>query len=428
MNNTRPRKEIFLRPNTSYYNFGLMQELDYVIGGYGPANQEFIFNFNNFVESFVLNENFLFSEQEWQHHFLTAKATFKNGRPITNLVLTNPNGFERVGFRFYMELGKALYTEDVPKTIDRKGESELYTDFQEKNNDYLNQKYFRPKKFKGFDTKYSFLLNHYSVSPNPDYKRFVVFETSTTSKKLLSAIYDLLPNSNFQTTIPLTSFKARLDMNKGLGISKTTIKTLKRLHDIKIEELINLSGYKKVPIPPFVPILLSQCKTIDDIPEKLIQLRHDYQDLRQSFVNYEKRISESENLKEQFKINKEYEMFWEAFNRKNKIDTNRLMYHFWDLGKESKVIDSIENVVDSGSFEDFIEDLSITRMGAKGVSKVIEYFKDRKVLNRYKGITNLWELFQKSPTLDSQVKDLERIFGINVDLKELNKIARNLKY
>ena len=102
------------------------------------------------------------------------------------------------------------------------------------------------------------------------------------------------------------------------------------------------------------------------------------------------------------------------------------MFHFWDLGKESKILDSMENVIDSGSIDDFIGDLSFTKLGAKGVGKVLEYFKDKKALNRYKGVTNLWELFQKSPTLENQVKDLERIFGIKVNLNELNRIAKSL--
>ena len=53
--------------STAYYNFDLLQRLDYVIGGYGKASQDFIFDFNNFVESFVLNENFLLSKQEWDN-------------------------------------------------------------------------------------------------------------------------------------------------------------------------------------------------------------------------------------------------------------------------------------------------------------------------------------------------------------------------
>lgn len=240
-------KKIILKPNTAYYNFRLLQELDYVIGGYGQANQEFIFNFNNFVESFVLNENFLLSNQEWKHHFLTAKAIFSNGKPISELVITHENGMQIVGFPFYMEMGKVLYAEDVPLSIDLKYESKLHVDFQNKNKEYLTQKYFQPKKFSGFESKYPFLMSDYSTSSNPDLKRFVIFETTTTPKKLLSGLNNTLPNSNFQTTVSLTEFKAQLEINKGLGISKATISALKKLHDIKIEELINFLVIKKSP-------------------------------------------------------------------------------------------------------------------------------------------------------------------------------------
>ncbi|MFV5695203.1 hypothetical protein ACM55G_07180 [Flavobacterium sp. LB3P122] len=418
--------KINMKHNTAYYNFELLRELDYVIGGYGKASQEFIFSFNNFVESFILNEHFLLSNQEWEHHFLTAKATFTNGRPITELVLTNKNGMQITNFPFYIDMGKILYAEDVPITIDSKGKSELNIDFQDKNKEYLIQKYFEPKKFENFEVKYPVLTPQYLTSQKKYSKRFVIIESSTTPTELLSGLYKALPDNNFQTTIPLTGFKAQLEINKGLGISKSTIETLKKLHAINIQELVNLSGYRKVSIPPLVPILLSQCETIDDIPDKLLQLRNDYQELRYSFVNYEKKISESKNLKEQFEINKEYSLFWEAFSRKNKINTNRLMFHFWDLGKESNIIDSIENVVDSSSFDDFVGDLSFTKLGVKGVGKLMEYFKDRKALSRFKGITNLWDLFQKSPTLENQVKDLERIFGLKVDINALNRIAQTL--
>ena len=124
-------KPIKIQYNSAYYNFDLLQRLDYVIGGYGKATQEFIFDFNNFVESFILNENFLLSNQEWNHHFLTAKAIFSKGRPITELVITHKNGMQIMGFPFYVNMGKVLYAEDVSSSIDRKGESKLYVDFQE---------------------------------------------------------------------------------------------------------------------------------------------------------------------------------------------------------------------------------------------------------------------------------------------------------
>lgn len=53
--------------NVAYLNFSLIDELDYVIGGYGKPNQEFIFTLNSFIESYVLNDIFHFSFLEWSH-------------------------------------------------------------------------------------------------------------------------------------------------------------------------------------------------------------------------------------------------------------------------------------------------------------------------------------------------------------------------
>ena len=90
--------EIKLPYNSAYLNLNLLDELDYVIGGYGKANQEFIFSLNNFIETFVLNEHFMFSEREWNHKILTSNAIFPNGRPISNILFKKGDRFSIVGF------------------------------------------------------------------------------------------------------------------------------------------------------------------------------------------------------------------------------------------------------------------------------------------------------------------------------------------
>lgn len=39
-------------------------------------------------------------------------------------------------------------------------------------------------------------------------------------------------------------------------------------------------------------------------------------------------------------------------------------------------------------------------------------------------MTNLWDLLQKSPTLEQQDKDYERIFKVKIDLKELSRLNK----
>lgn len=193
-----------------------------------------------------------------------------------------------------------------------------------------------------------------------------------------------------------------------------------------MDNLNRYTGYKKIPIPPLVPILLSQCKTKEDIPEKLKQLRQDFTELRKPFVDIEKRLYECETIKEQFKINDEFQSFWNAFSKKYKTTSNRLAFHFWDLKDKSNINDALENILDGNKAEDFLKDLNVTNFSVSILSKIHALYKDKKALNRFKGVTNLWDLFLNSPTLEKQASDIERLFGLKINQKELSSIANSI--
>lgn len=73
--------------NSAYVSLNLLDELDYVIGGYGKPKIEFLFSLNTFVESFIASSNFYTSLDELNHLNLTAPAIFPNGRPILNMLV-----------------------------------------------------------------------------------------------------------------------------------------------------------------------------------------------------------------------------------------------------------------------------------------------------------------------------------------------------
>ncbi len=414
------------KPNTAYYNLLLLYELDYVIGGYGNASEQFIFNLNSFVESYVLNEQFLITDQEWNNHFSVSKGTFSNGVPITKLVFGNPNGIQIIGWPHMWE-GKALHIQDVIKTEKKSEEPNYRFIFQEEEEQYLKQTFLKPTVFDGSSPSYKYLMSEIYNNNNTTNDKFIVFEVTTTPDDLIQNLYKAIPDSNFQTTLPLNGFEAQIKDNQSLVASKSTIEILSKLHDINSNEIAKYSGYKKVPIPPLVPILLSQCRTREDIPEKLMQLREDFQELRKSFEDLEVRISNASSIQEQLKIVEEVNAFWAAFGRKNNFQKSRLLFHFWDLGKKSEIDSSIENMIDSAKTDDFLKDINFANLGGTAISKIYSHYKDKKALNRFKGISNLWEMFQKSPTLEKQIKDYERVFGVKLNVRQLIKIADSLK-
>jgi hypothetical protein len=42
--------KVTVEDNSYYVSSSLLDELDYVVGGHGPATVEFLFNFNAFIE------------------------------------------------------------------------------------------------------------------------------------------------------------------------------------------------------------------------------------------------------------------------------------------------------------------------------------------------------------------------------------------
>ncbi|WP_380293114.1 hypothetical protein [Hyunsoonleella rubra] len=419
-------KEIKLPYNTAYYNFGLLSELDFIIGGYGKADHKFIFNLNTFVEAFVLNEVFLVSKQEWDHHFCIAKEVFKDGRPITNLVLTNPKGVTLIGWPVWIDKGVVKFVKDMNNPEDKKEESNILVEFQKQNSEYINDKYFKEAYFKGQTEKYSYLWHGIS-EVNGEKKRLAVFETETTFPKLLNGMYNTLSHSIFQTALPFRGFKSDIEVNKSLGVPNKTYDILAKTYNEKLGSLNQYVGYKKIPIPPLVAILLSKCKTKEEIPEKLIELRNDFTELRKSFVDIEKRLDECDSVREQMKINDEFQSFWKAFSKKYKTTSNRLAFHFWDLKDKSNLNKAVENILDGNKIEDFTKDLNVTNFSTSILSKFYDLYKDRKALNRFKGVTNLWELFLDTPTLERQALDIERLFGFKVNRDELIKLANSIQ-
>lgn len=72
--------KITIENNTCIISSNLLDELDYVIGGYGQPTVEFIFNFNAFVEAYILSSNFIFTHREIEHINITRSVLFPNGR------------------------------------------------------------------------------------------------------------------------------------------------------------------------------------------------------------------------------------------------------------------------------------------------------------------------------------------------------------
>nr|WP_299488457.1 hypothetical protein [uncultured Allomuricauda sp.] len=409
--------------NVAYLNFSIIDELDYVIGGYGKPKQEFIFSLNSFIESYVLNETFHFSVLEWYHFTNTNKNTFKNGRPIYNILF---NKGDKIIFRDWLGpfYGKCVFCEPF---IEGKDESQFHIDnFQKNSSEEIKSKYFKPIIFLEPDEKFPYLWRNFGFNILPKEPNYLIIAIGRSQKEMLQGLYNENSDINCHSCMPYSGMKAQKEVNTSLLPSNQSYKILSEFHNQKIETLTKYTGYKKTPIPPLVSIVLSQCNELSDIPVKLRQLREDFTDLRNSFSELEKRIDEADNIKSQIEAIDEIRDFWNSFSKKYNKKSSRILHHFWDIKKASGVDGALEKVVDNqDAAEDFLSNLNYVSLAGKLTSKAYSFFKDKKSLNRFQGIIDLWDLSQNTPALKQQAKDYERLFKVKIDLKVLQQLYLN---
>lgn len=402
--------------NSTYISINLIDELDYIIGGYEKPNIVFLYTLNSFIESFILNSTFYISEQEIKHSNIVSKTIFPNGRPILEM-LSRTKSMKMIS-GIGNSIGQVI---SISKTDNNKS-------YQQYIQEYLDDKASLPNA----KEKYLKIANLDEETSNISFVNigkiddgFIAIESSNTPEKFYQQINEITSNSNVQAVLPFYSYEFQLREIPKRGIGKEIMSKLTEKFNAKHLEVNSFLGFKNQQIPPLVTILLGQCNNIGDIAIKLFELRNDFTLLRQSIIKYEKRIAESNTLKEQFDAIKEINSFWEVFNKKY-TTSSRLLYNFWEIAESSEYEKSIDNSLDGQSIEKIIEDFNIGKVVGKTTQKAIEYIKERRIINRFRGVSNLNNLFENVPNINNHIKNYERIFGISLDDKEVMRLKDTL--
>lgn len=403
--------------NSTYISLNLIDELDYIIGGYEKPNVVFLYTLNSFIESFILNSTFYISEQEVKHSSIVSKAIFPNGRPILEM-LSRTKSMKMIS-GIGNSIGKVI---SITKTDNNKS-------YQQSMQEYLNDKSNMPNakekylKIANLNKKIKD-ISFVSIGKIDD--GFIAVESSNSPEKFYHQIINVTSNSNVQALLPFYSYEFQLREIPKRGIGKEIMSKLTEKYNFKYLEVNSFLGFKNQQIPPLVTILLAQCHDIKEIPNKLFELRNDFTLLRQSIVTYEKRIEESNTLKEQFDAIKEINSFWEVFNKKYNNTTNRLLYSFWEIAESSEYEKSIDSSLEGQSLAKIVEDFNIGKVVGKTTQKAIEYIKERRIINRFRGINNLYNLFENVPNIKNHIKNYERLFGISLDDKDIIRLKETL--
>ena len=199
------------------------------------------------------------------------------------------------------------------------------------------------------------------------------------------------------------------------------------MHGQNIDDAEQHLGREVQSLPPFVGIVLSKCKSSDDIPKVLKEIRADFEDFRNCCERFEKQLNAAKTVKEQVDAVKEYKTFWSTLVKKYTDKRSRLMYRFLDIASESEYEKAADSALDNLSTTDILKDLNLGKVAGKTGIAIWDKLKERKILNKFKGVVNLWDLLENSPTIQTQLDDIERIFKTKVDRTKLNRAKTFLK-
>lgn len=396
--------------NSAYISLNLLDELDYCLGGYGKPNVEFIFTLNTFVESFIASSEFYTSLDELKHLNLTTPALFPNGRPILNMLV------KATGLKFVNGVvanpGSEIYRDYTFNKTRKEAQQDFIMEFGKK----IPERYLIKSDVNNLVEKVPLVTSKFEDD------EFIVYEVLSTSAELVSNLMSVSSTTSIQTTIPIYLYNRQVNALNRTPYSIKSLEILAKLHETNLDELKASLNYQYLPIPPFANILLSQISSISEIPQKLIQLRADFQELRDQFIDLEKSIHGAVKLKEQQEAFKKFKEFWITFNKKYVDKKHRIFYGSLDITAGINAENASESIVDGGSFSDGFKDLNLTKLAGNVIKSGIDWGKDRRVINRFKGLTDIWELFQESNGITQQIKHFERLFSVNFSNAEINTV------
>ncbi|OCK53252.1 hypothetical protein BA768_01480 [Chryseobacterium sp. CBo1] len=138
------------------------------------------------------------------------------------------------------------------------------------------------------------------------------------------------------------------------------------------------------------------------------------------------RLNQSKTIKEQIEAVDEYNRFWDVFNKKYST-TSRLLFNFWEVSDNTEMEKAVDKAIDNNDITNIVEDLNLGKLIGKSSKKLIDYYKEKKILKRFSGVTDIWNLYNSSPNIKDNIKNFEKLFAVKLDTNDLKSIQQTLK-
>lgn len=169
---------------------------------------------------------------------------------------------------------------------------------------------------------------------------------------------EALPVEDIEKTSE-TLKKYPISLSPGFGFIKSFLKEGENVNDGLYDEVVkrikaDVDSLNKISstqisyIPPLLAILLSRCKSPEDILPQLVLLRIEFSDLRKMTNEYYKQLNESKNLKEKLLILDELEAKKNALSKKlSRVNKTTIVRRTWNIVKSGNPVKMLTNIADT---------------------------------------------------------------------------------
>ena len=168
---------------------------------------------------------------------------------------------------------------------------------------------------------------------------------------------------------------------------------LRQVRNEQIRQFLDLQHAWIHRLPPLTAILLQRCKTLEDLPAALINLRGEFKNLRDSLSKYQKDYEEALTIKDKIELKRGFQDSIDLSMRKVTGGRRRII---------KTIIDFTVNQSDSAIRQDFGGPVKSV------LGKLVEYIHTRRM---YPWMNSFLHLYDESIAIKSDVNLYEKIFG-----------------
>jgi hypothetical protein len=181
-------------------------------------------------------------------------------------------------------------------------------------------------------------------------------------------------------------------------------------HKEMAKKVLEFQRPRAIYIPPLLSILLNRCENRNEIPQRLMELRDEFTDLRQEMYYWQTEMNQKHYFKDQLELREELD---------NSLTKSAKKYDERRIGFYKNVSGAILDAIEEGNLKKIITK-PVIAVAKEGIDLLPDKFKTKR-------FTGIVDIFNEALHVQDYTNLLNKIFKESVDISQY-EISNSLKY